>query len=640
MRLPFAHFVDYSVAVRATVGLALLAVILIRPHAPIVAEGSDLHPDPQRGTSSGPGPVTIDVRAVSGAGQPVTDLTTSDLTITLAGTVRAIQSMHLVVDTGSGRPASGAGGLPTPLPPPFATNAREGDGRTIYLLVDDESTDETGARVLASAVASFLDGLAPGDEVALATVGTPDTAVGPTVSRSRIEAAVGTIHGRAGPPETPAIAAARSRRCLLRLQTLLQDLGDSADAPIVVLLTGGLAASVLNSPLESGARMAPPTPGRATGTVTADALEPIRRAAALAHAVLDVVPLAPATPASGTAAGTSLLAAHLGMPAFSATASPETALARIARETTAHYAVVLAGEGVAPSTDPALLTVATTRPWLSVRATLWFAHPSLATPTIEALLASPDAIRALPIRTQTVLARGTSREAGRVAVTSFIGPVDGATRLVSVGSELLDTAGAVVAKDLPVSAPTAAPVAVSRLVAPPGHYRLRVAAIDAERRAGTVEQAIEVGLVPAGPLKLGSLAFGLPGPSLPVAPAPGRAGGRVELPPAPQPRFEFGPDSEALAFFELYGGVANEQVTVVMEVLRRPDGPPIQLLQPHIQAAAVGEPDHYRVSATVDLGDLSPGDYLVRATVSLGGQPPGILTRTLRKRGAGVAGGR
>ena len=48
--------------------------------------------------------------------------------------------------------------------------------------------------------------------------------------------------------------------------------------------------------------------------------------------------------------------------------------------------------------------------------------------------------------------------------------------------------------------------------APPGTYRLRVAALDTTGRPGAAEDEVEVGLGFAGPLTLGSLMLGISRP--------------------------------------------------------------------------------------------------------------------------------
>ena len=47
------------------------------------------------------------------------------------------------------------------------------------------------------------------------------------------------------------------------------------------------------------------------------------------------------------------------------------------------------------------------------------------------------------------------------------------------------------------------------IAAAPGTYRLRVAAIDADGRAGAAEDDVDATLTPAGPLSLGSLVLGV-----------------------------------------------------------------------------------------------------------------------------------
>jgi hypothetical protein len=245
------------------------------------------------------------------------------------------------------------------------------------------------------------------------------------------------------------------------------------------------------------------------------------------------------------------------------------------------------------------------------------------------MLAGVDEFRQLPIRLAGFTSRAGARGSTTVLVTSLTEPVDSTVRFTSATAVLLDAAGARVAERTAESSGLSATPLVSELLAPPGHYRLRVAVIDAEGRPGTAEYPLDAGLTRAGPLTLSSLGIGVAGPPAP----PGRS--RSDSVSGPEPRLEFTNEIGALAFFDLYGGTPNEHVTLVMDVLKRADGPPIQQLEPQIRPARASEPDHYLVTAPVDLTELPPGDYLVRATAGVTGQAPATITRTLRKVKAG-----
>lgn len=246
-------------------------------------------------------------------------------------------------------------------------------------------------------------------------------------------------------------------------------------------------------------------------------------------------------------------------------------------------------------------------------------------PSIADLLQRAGEAKAVGVRMAAFVTRAEIFPSDELRVTAVIEVVDPTVRLVATGAALLDRDGKTVAADRPVAGRSAV-LTRSQMVVRPGHYDLRVAVVDEALRAGSVHTPVDLALVRAGSLSLSTLALGLP-----AAPGPSPRTGRGRLAARPTIRLEFGAETQALAFFDLYGGSANERVSVDMDVLRRPEGPPIQEIQAQIQPAGAGEPDHYLVTAPIDLARLAPGDYLVRATVNVPGQRAGVITRTLRK---------
>lgn len=230
------------------------------------------------------------------------------------------------------------------------------------------------------------------------------------------------------------------------------------------------------------------------------------------------------------------------------------------------------------------------------------------------------------LRAVIATSRGTAADGVTLHVRVAVEPVDPRGRFVRLSAAL--SAGS-----RPVATIVAAGAALDEsparlsLTAPPGRDVLRVVATDAAGRTATLDTTVDVGLTTAGPLRLGSLNLGVAHPGPPPAAV---HGARPDAVP-PDVRLQFAHETSAVAFFDLYGGAANERVSIALEVLRHPDGPPVQLLQASVEAADAGEPDHYLVTAPIDLSSLSPGDYLVRATVGVAGQPPGVISRTLRK---------
>ena len=119
---------------------------------------------------------------------------------------------------------------------------------------------------------------------------------------------------------------------------------------------------------------------------------------------------------------------------------------------------------------------------------------------------------------------------------------------------------------------------------------------------------MQVGLTPAGPLKISSLLLGT------------SAGGF-------KPALAFSNEPAALASIEIYGKPGSS-LPLRLELAASADGPALQQAQP--AGSGTKEADRFLVSGTFQIGGLAPGDYVVRAIVG----PPdseGRVVRTLRK---------
>jgi hypothetical protein len=148
------------------------------------------------------------------------------------------------------------------------------------------------------------------------------------------------------------------------------------------------------------------------------------------------------------------------------------------------------------------------------------------------------------------------------------------------------------------------------MAAPPGTYRLRVAAIDTAGRSGVVEAVVQAQLTSVGPLSLGSLMLGMSRNN------------------SVAPQLAFGAEPSAIASFDIYGGVAGMGLSATLELARDADGPALTTLP-----LALTRANEARVvaTATVPLGALPPGDYVVRGVVKLEDGTTGRIMRTLRK---------
>jgi hypothetical protein len=149
------------------------------------------------------------------------------------------------------------------------------------------------------------------------------------------------------------------------------------------------------------------------------------------------------------------------------------------------------------------------------------------------------------------------------------------------------------------------------VLANPGKYRVRVAAVDNLSRGGTVDMDLDVALAAAGPLKLGSLILG-------VADGGSFAG-----------RLQFSSEPAAIGYLEVYGLPAGAQISAQLEIAESVNGPAIATAPTKILGDSA---DGRRVIlGGVSIEQLPVGDVVCRMVVTLDGKPAGQVVRTLHK---------
>jgi hypothetical protein len=190
-------------------------------------------------------------------------------------------------------------------------------------------------------------------------------------------------------------------------------------------------------------------------------------------------------------------------------------------------------------------------------------------------------------------------------------PVEPGVQLRSASAGLFDANGRLTAQATADAAALASTPMITALVAPPGAYRLRVAATDTDGRAGTADYVLVAELAPAGPLTVSSMMVGL-----------SRKGGF-------SPRLVFGSEPVAVAYIEIYGKTNAARLSVTLELATTPNGP-ARLSIPGVVAETRAS-DRRIATAAIPIGALQPGDHVVRAVVAMDGQPAGRVIQTIRK---------
>jgi hypothetical protein len=319
----------------------------------------------------------------------------------------------------------------------------------------------------------------------------------------------------------------------------------------------------------------------------------------------------PDTSATGNTEGLESLAGATGGQ-YQRIATDANPFARIALETSAYYVATVDAEPNDRNGQSHRVEIKVAREGTTVRTA---PQMTLARPAARAAALSPreivkttSAFRELPLRFAAYPSRGTD---GKIQVLIMAEPLDRGTTLNAATLALIDGTGRIAVQASADEKQSATRPMIMAIPATPGSYRLRFAATDTTGRMGAADHTFSADLVSAGPLKLSALVLGTTG-------ANGFA-----------PAFQFSTEPNAVAYLEIYGQIAGQQVTAQIEVANTVDGPAIASVKPGGRATT--EPDKFILTAEIPLAALAPGDYVVRAIVAVAGQPEGRVIQTLRK---------
>ena len=570
--------------------------------------------------------LSVDFYATSGDGQPFLGLKSEEVQLRIDGRARPVKWLEWI-PVAEAPPADGAASV-MPVPPPFGSNAAADAGRTFVIAIENDSFRPGREPPLRAAVDRFLAALTPRDRVALMTMPYGGFKVNLTNDFERVRTELAKIGGQASATETGSEMACRTRRTLESIGGLVSGLGSPERPTHLIVVTSGMAG-----PRRDAVQAL--APGMCELTV--DMFGQVGAAAAAARVSFfvlqpeDLMIRPGASPAENIAGvgfrgsdnplvGIEHLAGVTGAVRLHLSATGETTLLRIARETASYYVLGFEAQpgdrnGATRQVD---LKVAREGVVVRVRPTITFARPAPDRPAVKAQTITPRSMlreaktfRDLPLR--GVGYTSLNAEDGRLKIVSLIEPAEPDTQLTAAAAGLYDESGRLIAQWTADQKNLAATPVMGALVAPrAATYRLRVAATDAAGRSGSADYEVAAALAPLGPLQVSSLVLGL-----------SRAGGFV-------PRMQFGPEPVAIGYVDIYGSTGGAAPTLSAEIARSVDGP---ALGPAIPGALRQMPGEARMlgSVAIPIGALPPGDFVVRVSVSIAGQPPARVLRTLRK---------
>ena len=565
---------------------------------------------PARTAERGGDHLALQFSVVTPDGANIADLKASEVSIRLGGRNRSIRSLQLIT-VGSG------GEVDTGLPLPFGTNAMGAAGRTLVIIVDDESFRPGLEGVLRAATDSLLDDLGPQDRLSLVTLPLGGVRVPLTTDHTRVRTAMSQLVGHASPNTTGSDFACRTRRTLESLVGYLESTGTRAEPMSVMFVTAALAAPRRDA-------VTALAPGMCE--LSEHLFARVGVAAGAARANFYVIRPGDASDGGATQretargsdnpfAGMEHLTGVTGGKILSLTGSTGTAMDRVVRETAAYYLASLDALPTDRSGRTQALSVDVDRRGVEVRSQpqITFAKPDRATttllePSLRDMLGTHIMFRDLPLRAAAFPA--LAAEGDQVRVVTIAEPVESGVKLESLAAILFDRDGKVAAQWLATTEELKGTPVVAAMSTPPGLYRLRVAAIDSTGRSGTADYEVEAEIVRTGPLKISSLVLGLLRDS------------KFE------PKLQFTTEPLAVAYLELEGAPSGAKVSAAVEVAQTLNGPAVVSVPLVVQPSGT---DRFAAMGSIAVGALPPGDYLVRAIVGIEGHPPTRVVRTMRK---------
>jgi hypothetical protein len=550
-------------------------------------------------------PVRIDFRALTDEGQQVTDLKPEEVVLKVNGKPRQIQSLSVFRGGASGAATGGSA-----FPPPYATNAVGNVGRVIHLLIDDDSIAPGRETEVREAVRLLAAELAPGDLLGVLTT-QGQLNLRPIDDRAKIKTAVDNLTGRGTANETESDAQCRTTRVLAALGSMLALTGGTPTT--IVVFSGGLTPPAVKQ-VRVGARDASGTSD--VCPVTPEHFQNIAAVASTARADLYLFHLteAMAHRSSSQDAGFESLAGVTGAEFARISAGAEPAISRLLRETAAYYTATFEPEASERNGQAYRVELRSPREKVKLRS-----RPAVMigkAGAVKSAVSPKDMLRVqgefhdLPLRAAGYGSRTPGSD--DVKIVALFEGLDPGVGLASASVGLFDEKNTLKKQWTAQPSDLAKRPVLAALAAPPGTYRLRVAAVDTAGRAGTTDYDLKAEVIRADPLKLSALVLG----------SQEQGSGFV-------PRLEFRAEPIAIGLLEIYGVPKGGTVTVDLDVASSPDAAPLATAQTTVNP---GSTEDMRVAfGGFSIASLAPGDYLMRAIVSLDGKPVGRVFRTLRK---------
>ncbi len=576
--------------------------------------------------------VSVDFRVLARDGAPVLDLKPEEVVLKVGGRAREIVALELVKAGGdTPPPPKGAKAPPPPPPPPFLTNSSLVSGRSVTLLVDDDSIEPGNDGPVRDALTQLVEALTPADHVGLATV-KRGVVVFPTARHDRVLADIAALRGREGavvvkdaapaamgtptrgggttaPEALFADPTCRTRMVHDALMNQFESVVPSVPT-VVVLVSNGLM------PPSTFALSTMTTGSGQTGACEFTSGNLTALAAAAVRSRVHVYGLE-AFRGADVSGGFENFANLTGNAKVRISGDTKPAMKRIANETSAYYVAAFEVPDQERTGSAQGVSVSVSRQGVDVKAqpTVVIPKPAVAgakvaMPKLRDILASGKAFRDLPLRATVHTSR--TAQAGKVSVVCAFDSSDPSAKIVEASVVLFDSKGKAGAQWTGQPAAFKARTVVAMFAAPgPGTYRMRLAAVDASGAAGSINEDVRIEAVSPGTPLTSALVLGTQG-------AAGFA-----------PRLLFVDEKVATAVVEIFGVSKASNVTAKFEFAESEEGPAAATLPGTVQAPR----DDFRIAfVQLPVAQMPAGDFVVRAVIEVDGKPLATKpSHTLRK---------
>lgn len=591
--------------------------------------------------------VAVDVSVVDGEGRPVEGLRAEDFSLKVNGTPRAISSVEYIPQ---GAPVTDRAASVTGWH--YSSNEGASVGRLIMLAVDESSLPPGDGKAVMNTAARFVDQLSPSDRIGLYVFPGTGPTIDFTAEHGVVRDGLSKINGKAEILDTThnigwseAVAIDRGDATTLRdviareciqgsdllctetveqearqlsqhlmvqsraaqgaLRALLARMKEIDGTKTLILLSAGLLADYAQTEITALGEQAL----AAQVNIYVLRVEGARFDAARRR-------LSPTLTEDERiwTTGLETLAGSGRGAWFRITGDGTYAFNRIARELSGYYLLAFEPQGEQRGKRHKI-DVNVSRRGATVRSRREFQVDSLQTHAsdqsqLTALLRAPLLATKLPLRVTTYTYQDQRGNRLRTMICAQMDLEGEADAGAAIGYVLFDSKGRAVSSAF---GRVGSSSYVATVMLEPGSYTLKMAAIDAEGRRGSVERQFDAALTTVGGLRMGDLM---------LAEAAERSGVPT------RPAVDRATSARMVAYFEIYPERQNIQAaTVQLEVAESDDGEALLAEQGEVANAS----NRRRVAfGAVPVGLLPPGEYVVRATLSEASRQLARLARRFR----------